>query len=54
MYYSIGEVAKTTNIAISTLRYYDREGMFPAMARSNGGIRVFSQREVDATRVIEC
>ncbi len=28
MYYSIGEVANATGIAISTLRYYDREGMF--------------------------
>lgn len=41
MYYSIGEVAKMTGIAISTLRYYDREGMFPEMERSSGGIRVF-------------
>jgi len=34
MYYSIGEVANTTGIAISTLRYYDREGMFPNIERS--------------------
>ena len=54
MYYSIGEVANATNIAISTLRYYDREGMFPAMARSSGGIRIFSDREVDTIKVIEC
>lgn len=38
MSYSIGEVAKTTGIAISTLRYYDREGLFPNMGRSNSGI----------------
>lgn len=54
MYYSIGEVASATKIAISTLRYYDREGMFPDMKRSNGGIRVFSEREVDTLKVIEC
>ena len=29
MYYSIGEVSGTTGIAISTLRYYDKEGLFP-------------------------
>lgn len=52
--YSIGEVAQATKIAISTLRYYDREGMFPYMERSNGGIRVFSDREVNTIRVIEC
>lgn len=54
MYYSIGEVANTTGITISTLRYYDREGMFPNMRRSNGGIRVFSDTEIDTIRVIEC
>lgn len=54
MYYSIGEVANLTGIAISTLRYYDREGMFPDIKRSNGGIRVFSEKEIGAIRVIEC
>ena len=54
MYYSIGEVANATGIAISTLRYYDREGMFPHMERRNGGIRVFSDKEIDTLKVIEC
>ena len=54
MRYSIGQVASTTNIAISTLRYYDREGMFPAMGRTDGGIRVFSDKEVATVKVIEC
>lgn len=54
MYYSIGEVANATGIAISTLRYYDREGMFPNMERSNGGIRVFSDAEINTLKVIEC
>lgn len=54
MYYSIGEVASSANIAVSTLRYYDREGMFPDMKRSNGGIRVFSEKEVNTIKVIEC
>lgn len=54
MFYSIGEVASNTGITISTLRYYDREGMFPAMKRSEGGIRVFTDAEVNTLRVIEC
>lgn len=54
MYYSIGEIADTAGIATSTLRYYDREGMFPDMKRSRGGIRVFSDRELNTVRVIEC
>ena len=47
-------VANATGIAISTLRYYDREGMFPGMERSNGGIRVFSDTEINTLKVIEC
>ncbi len=54
MHYSIGEVAQMTGIAISTLRYYDREGMFPNITRSNGGIRIFSEKEINTIRVIEC
>jgi DNA-binding transcriptional MerR regulator len=54
MYYSIGEVANMESIPISTLRYYDKEGLFPAMERSGGGIRVFSDNEISALRVIEC
>lgn len=54
MYYSIGEVANFTGITISTLRYYDREGMFPNMGRSSKGIRVFSDIEINTIRVIEC
>ena len=54
MYYTIGEVASITGISISTLRYYDREGMFPAMERSNGGIRMFSDTEIEVIRILEC
>ena len=54
MYYSIGEVSHITGIAVSTLRYYDREGMFPDIKRSNGGIRIFSQKEIDTLRIIDC
>ena len=54
MPYSIGEVADRTNIPISTLRYYDREGLFPSMKRSSGGVRIFSDKELDSIRIIEC
>ena len=54
MDYSIGEVANTTGIAISTLRYYDREGMFPNIERRGGGIRVFSDAEIETIKIIEC
>jgi DNA-binding transcriptional MerR regulator len=54
MYYSIGEISGITGISASTLRYYDKEGLFPALDRSNGGIRIFTESEIGAIKIIEC
>ena len=35
------------NLPISTLRYYDKEGLFPTMQRDSG-IRKFGERELEA------
>lgn len=51
--YSIGQVSNLFKLPISTLRYYDKEGLFPGMQRDSG-IRRFSEKELDALRVIEC
>lgn len=51
--HTIGQVSEMFQIPISTLRYYDKEGLFPDMARSSG-IRRFSETELEALRVIEC
>ena len=53
MTYNIGQISEMFNLPISTLRYYDKEGLFPTMERKNG-IRKFSDTEVEALRVIEC
>ncbi|HFP6581832.1 TPA: MerR family transcriptional regulator [Enterococcus faecalis] len=51
--YSIGEISKMFNIPVSTLRYYDKEGLFPEITRVSG-IRKFSSNEIEALRVLEC
>ena len=51
--YSIGQVAEMFGLPISTLRYYDKQGLFPNMERVSG-IRRFSETEIEALRVIEC
>lgn len=51
--YTIGEVSKMFDLPISTLRYYDKEGLFPDLQRTSG-IRSFSDRELESLRVIEC
>ncbi|MCI6430904.1 MAG: MerR family transcriptional regulator [Oliverpabstia sp.] len=51
--YTIGQVAEMFHLPISTLRYYDKEGLFPNLERK-GNIRQFSDTELEAIRVIEC
>lgn len=51
--YTIGQVSNMFHLPISTLRYYDKEGLFPNMERSSG-IRQFSETEIEALFVIEC
>lgn len=54
MKYSIGEVAKEFNLSASTLRYYDKEGLFPNLKRSESGIRSFSDIDLGSLKIIEC
>lgn len=51
--YSIGEISKMFQLSISTLRYYDKEGLFPHLKRVNG-VRQFSESEIETLRVIDC
>ena len=53
MLYTIGQVGEMFHLPISTLRYYDKEGLFPNLLRK-GNIRYFSENELEALRVIEC
>lgn len=54
MLYTIGEMAKKINVATSTLRYYDKEGLLPFVERSGGGIRMFSDKDFEWLSIIEC
>ena len=51
--YTIGQVSEMFGIPISTLRYYDKQGLFPGLERASG-IRKFGDRELETLRVIEC
>ncbi len=51
--YTIGQVAELFDLPISTLRYYDKQGLFPHLERESG-IRKFSDNEIGALRMIEC
>lgn len=51
--YTIGQVADMCDLPISTLRYYDKEGLFPNLIRVSG-IRQFSDNDLERIKVIEC
>lgn len=51
--YSIGQVSEMFGLTVSTLRYYDKQGLFPGLERSSG-IRRFGEREIESLRIIEC
>ena len=51
--YTIGQISKMFHLPVSTLRYYDKEGLFPGIKRDSG-IRKFDEKEIEALHVIEC
>ena len=51
--FTIGQVSEMFDLPVSTLRYYDKEGLFPELNRTSG-IRQFTEKEVETLRVIEC
>ena len=54
MAYSIGEVSEMLNLSISTLRYYDKEGLLFRVNRTTGNIRVFDDTDIECLKMIEC
>ena len=52
MYYTIGEMAQKINVPPSTLRYYDKEGLLPNVARSSGGRRMFQDSDLEWLSVL--
>lgn len=51
--YTIGQVSEMSGLPISTLRYYDKQGLFPNMERISG-IRRFGDKELETLRIIDC
>lgn len=43
----IGELAKATDCQVETIRYYEREQLLPAPARSDGNYRQYTQAHVE-------
>jgi Cd(II)/Pb(II)-responsive transcriptional regulator len=48
----IGELAKQTGSQVETIRYYEREGLLPAPARSGGNYRLYGAAHLERLQFI--
>ncbi|ANS73228.1 MerR family transcriptional regulator [Paenibacillus yonginensis] len=53
MAYTIKEVVKRTGISPYTLRFYEKEGVLPAVERDANGVRKFSDHFVDCVEMVQ-
>jgi MerR family mercuric resistance operon transcriptional regulator len=42
----IGQVARKTGLSIDAIRFYEKEGLLPPPSRTEGGYRLYREREV--------
>jgi DNA-binding transcriptional MerR regulator len=54
MTYTIRQVAEKMGVTVSTLRYYDKEGLLPFVDKKPDGTRVFKDEDFQGLEVITC
>lgn len=52
--YSPAEAAAISGFSLDTLRYYEREGILPRVARTAGGHRKFSEADLGTLGFLRC
>ena len=53
MSHTISEIAKMMNVSVYTIRYWDKEGLFPNVKRVNG-VRIFEEKDFPWLRLLNC
>lgn len=48
-YMTVGELAKKMGVTVRTLQYYDKEGFFSPSAKSAGGRRLYTHKDLIKT-----
>lgn len=53
MTYSMTETSTLTGISASAIRFYEKEGLMPSVARKASGVRIFSDADVERLTFIK-
>jgi MerR family mercuric resistance operon transcriptional regulator len=48
----IGDVARETGLSIDAIRFYEKRGLLQSPSRSEGGFRLFQERDIASLRLI--
>lgn len=51
--YTIGDASRVLGMPASTIRFYDKNGLLPHMGRTESGIRMFTEDDLEWVRFIE-
>lgn len=51
---TIAEVSRKYGISADTLRYYERIGLLPQVARNKSGIREYTEKDCEWVKFIKC
>ncbi|MDF2569750.1 MAG: putative HTH-type transcriptional regulator [Sporomusa sp.] len=54
MGYTIKQVAERLDLSAYTLRYYEKEGLLPVIARDENGNRTFNDNDIEWIVLIRC
>lgn len=54
MNYTIKQFAEKVGVTVSTLRYYDKEGLLPFVDKKENGTRVFKDKDFEVLAIIAC
>ncbi len=52
--YTIREISELFSLPASTLRYYESEGLLPAVEKTSSGQRIYTKEHVERLKCINC
>lgn len=52
--YTVKQVAEIMGISVHTLRFYDKEGLFPWLSRDGNNVRLFTDRDLERVYLVQC